>query len=130
MPLEIRCRYCDEEIRFIDGAWLDRETFSVCETEPGLSLKHEPPVQTLDEPQALAAVDPHVPVRESRPRASEDLSAAKAEEDAPAPPRYHEESLALRILQEQKDLEAHTRAVTDVDRLVQIRDTLLKEPQP
>jgi hypothetical protein len=56
--------------------------------------------------------------------------AAKAEEHAPAPPRYPEESLATRILFEQKDLEAHTRAVTDVDRLTQIRDTLLKEPQP
>jgi hypothetical protein len=45
-------------------------------------------------------------------------------------PPYPEESLATRILQEQKDLEAHTLNVTDVDRLTQIRDSVLKEPQP
>jgi hypothetical protein len=43
---------------------------------------------------------------------------------------HPEEQLALRILQEQKDLEAHARDTTDVDRLAQIRDSLLKEPQP
>jgi thymidylate synthase (FAD) len=47
-----------------------------------------------------------------------------------SPQEHPEESLATRIVFEQKDLEAHTRSVTDVDRLVQIRDSILKEPQP
>jgi hypothetical protein len=48
----------------------------------------------------------------------------------PPPQEHPEESLATRILFEQKDLEAHTLNVTDVDRLTQIRDSVLKEPQP
>jgi hypothetical protein len=56
---------------------------------------------------------------------AEELSAVLA-----SLPPYPEESLATRILQEQKDLEAHARDTTDVDRLAQIRDSLLKEPQP
>jgi hypothetical protein len=34
-----KCRHCAEEIRLIDGAWLDRETYSIC----GFSKrKHQP----------------------------------------------------------------------------------------
>lgn len=53
------------------------------------------------------------------------LSAVLA--SVPPPQEHPEESLALRILQEQKDLEAHALNVTDVDRLTQIRDSVLKE---
>lgn len=35
-----RCRFCCEEIRYIDGAWLDRETHATC-GHLG-SLTHEP----------------------------------------------------------------------------------------
>jgi hypothetical protein len=43
-PDAIRCQYCGEDLRFMAGFWLDRETHSICDPEKGyMERKHEPP---------------------------------------------------------------------------------------
>lgn len=44
---KIECRYCDEELRFIEGAWIDAETYSICAD----GRKHEPPVDVTLAPE-------------------------------------------------------------------------------
>lgn len=53
--VEIKCRHCGEDIRLIDGAWLDRETHSTCEI-PGEveTTKHAPLEQGEDMPLVTA----------------------------------------------------------------------------
>jgi hypothetical protein len=40
LQVEVQCRHCGEDIRFMDGEWLDRETHATCEQQP--NQKHEP----------------------------------------------------------------------------------------
>lgn len=40
VPQEIQCRFCGEDIRFIDDAWIDRETHGTCVRHP--RRKHLP----------------------------------------------------------------------------------------
>lgn len=49
---EIRCRYCGEEIRWLDGKWLNRETWSICaEGGPNSNQPHDPPrVESVEAP--------------------------------------------------------------------------------
>jgi hypothetical protein len=45
--LETKCRRCGEDLRLIDGDWLDRETHTTCDLEDD-TQKHEPLEQGED----------------------------------------------------------------------------------
>lgn len=55
MRLEVTCRHCGEDIRFIDGAWLDRETNSTCDRLDLPTRKHEP-IDQSDNADVAAAI--------------------------------------------------------------------------
>lgn len=46
---EVACRHCGEDIRLMDGSWLDRETHSTCDQDEAYpARKHEPIDQSDD----------------------------------------------------------------------------------
>ena len=54
MNLEIHCKYCSEDIRYIDDFWIDRETHATCAKANGDRI-HEPLEQSEDN-QAVAVI--------------------------------------------------------------------------
>ncbi len=53
--LEVTCQYCGEDIRFIDGEWLDRETHSTCDRLDLPDRKHGP-INQSEQGDIVAAI--------------------------------------------------------------------------